>query len=136
MVSLDDDGKSDVTVTWTCDDPNVVFTPPTNTIAAGPASVGVSVATSLTCDYDAGTVRVTVTATDLNPVGTFSETGVDVYVANNPCAASRAGNGMDLSGRYVGDITHDCLHDYQDLAEIGKEWQLDFAIIEAQPDNR
>jgi hypothetical protein len=138
QVTVKDDGKSAVTVTWTADDPNVVFTPPTNTIPAQAdyTATGIAAATSMTCDYQAGLVTVTATVSDSNPLLLTDSADVDVFVASTPCAASRAANGMDLATVYPADITADCLHDLADFAALAREWQIDYTITEPEPDNR
>jgi hypothetical protein len=138
QVTVKDDGKSAVTVTWTADDPNVVFTPPTNTIPAQAdyTATGIAAATSMTCDYQAGLVTVTATVSDSNPLLLTDSADVDVFVASTPCAASRAANGMDLATVYPADITADCLHDLADFAALAREWQIDYTISEPEADNR
>ncbi len=132
-----DDGKSEVTVTWTADDPNVGFTPPTNTIpiqATYMAEPGIAVTTSMKCNYNAGTVIVTATVTDANPMGYIGEDDVSVYVAETACAAARDADGMDRAVIYIADINEDCRHDNLDFQLIGAEW-LDpsYAITDPQP---
>jgi hypothetical protein len=143
QVTVKDDGKSAVTVTWTAKkggvvDPNVVFTPPTNTIPAQPdyTGTGIAKATSMTCDYQAGLVTVTATVSDSNPLLLKDSADVNVFVASTACAASRAANGMNLAIVYPGDINADCMHDLEDFAALARDWQTDYTITEPEPDNR
>lgn len=138
QVTVKDDGKSDVTVTWTADDPNVVFTPASTVIPAQTdyTAMGIAASTSMTCDYQVGLVTVTATASDSNPVHLTGSASVEVFVASTPCAAARAGNGMNLAGVYPGDINADCMHDLSDFAALASEWMLDYAPTEPQVDTR
>jgi hypothetical protein len=145
-VTLDDDGISEVKITWVAEkdgviisdgtDPNVVFTTIETVVPLGAPSVALSVTTSVSCNYNAGQYTVTATALDSNAVGGVPTRSVNIYCASNPCAAARNGNGMDLAGYYIADINSDCTHDYADFADIGLQWQADYAITEAQEDNR
>jgi hypothetical protein len=138
QVTVKDDGKSAVTVTWTADDPNVVFTPATTVIPAQAdyTVTGIAASTSMTCDYQAGLVTVTATVSDSNPLGGTNSASVTVFVASTACAASRAADGMNLAIVYPGDIVPDCMHNLTDFAELASEWQLDYTITEPEPDNR
>jgi len=128
-----DDGVTPVVVTWTADDPNVSFNPPTNTIPMQPdyTGTGVAVTTDMTCDYNAGTVIVTATATDGNPLGDTDASDASVYVASDPCTAAR--NPMGLAAEHPADINADCNLDLIDYSVIADEWQTDYAITSPQP---
>jgi hypothetical protein len=146
QVTVKDDGKSDVTVTWTAKDdnnnvltePDVVFTPATIVIPAQAdyTGAGIAAATSMTCDYQAGVITVTARVSDSNPLGGTNAASVGLFVASTPCAGARAANGMNLAIVYPADNNADCKHDLADFAALARDWQLDYTISEPKPDNR
>jgi hypothetical protein len=124
-ITVTDDGKSPVTFLWDSSDPNAVFSP-SNTVEDPTVSM----------DYLSGLFTVAVTVSDGNPLGLTDTASVSIYCASSPCAAARAGNGMNLAVAYPADIVPDCMHDLADFARLASEWQLGYAPTEPQVDTR
>jgi len=119
-ITVTDDGKSPVTYLWEADDPNAVFSP-SNTAEEPTVAV----------DYQAGTVTVTVTVGDSNPLGGTDSANVDIYVASTPCAAARSA--MGLAAAYPEDLVPDCVIDLDDFLRFVEDWLIEYAITEPQP---
>ncbi len=121
-ITVTNDTPEDNVFLWESSDPNTTFIP-NNTVEDPTVSV----------DYQAGTVTLTVTVGDQNPLG-LTATGITtIFVASTPCTAARAGNGMNLAGDHPADINGDCSPDLADFAVIAGDWQADYAITETTP---
>ena len=124
-----DDGVSDVTVTWSSDDPNVIFSPSSD---GGATSNAVNPLVSV--DYAVENVVLTFTVgDDLNdPVSDIMV--LDVY--EDQCQAARIGD--NRAAVYQGDLTGpegvpDCVIDIYDLAEeIAGKWLFDYKLTDPQ----
>ncbi len=121
-----DDGTSAVTVVWTSDEPNAVFTPPTNTIPAQAdySITGVPVATSMTCNYHAAQITVTASVSDLLNIGNSDNVMIDV--AENACQATVAV--LNYDDNYPGDIVVDCAIGMGDLLSLVADWLTDYVL--------
>ena len=133
QATMYDDGKSAVPVTWTADDPNAVFDPPTTVIPAQATYklTGIPVTTSVTCDYPSGQFIVTATVSDLNPLDETDSDRVMVNCAATACQATRGpvGQGAD----HPADFDGDCMHNLVDYAAIAEMWGADgYALTEPQ----
>jgi hypothetical protein len=137
-ITVTDDGVSPVRFLWESSDPNAVFVDPGTgleivLISGGPFDgYTLTEDPTVAVDYQAGTVTVTVTVADENPVGTNDSANVSIFVGTDECGAARAGNGMDLAGDHPADIVVDCSLDFVDFAVIAGDWQADFAVTETQ----
>lgn len=143
QVTVKDDGKSAVTVTWSAQDtsggdagpivdPNVVFDPPFTVIPAQApyTGTGIVVTTTMTVDYHAAQMRATATAADSNPLFETASAVVNLDCADNPCQAARA---IGLGAAYPGDITVNCMVNLADFAEIASEWLTNYALTAPAP---
>jgi hypothetical protein len=144
QVTVYDDGKSAVTVTWSAVDtsgadagpivgPNVVFDPPFTVIPAQAsyAGTGIVVTTTMTVDYHAAQMTVTAIAEDSNPLLETASASVNLDCANSACQAATAV--LNLDEVYVGDIAVDCKVNLVDFAVMAREWLTDYALIGPVP---
>ncbi len=144
QVTVYDDGKSDVTVTWSAvdtsgadagpiADPNVVFDPPFTVIPAQASytGTGIVVTTTMTVDYHAAQMRATAVAEDSNPLLETASASVNLDCANSACQAATAV--LNLDDVYVGDIAVDCKVNLTDFAVMARQWLTDYALTGPVP---
>jgi len=130
QATIDDDSQSDVTVTWTADDPNAVFSTPVTVIPSG-STYPFVVTTDVTVDYHAAQFVVTVTAEDESIVVAPATDTVQHDCADNPCQATTAVLGLDDD--HPGDVALDCVIDLGDIVELALDWTTQYALPEPTP---
>lgn len=114
--TYEDDAASPVVVTWSSNDPNVVFVPGGATSNAVNPTVSVDYVTEVTLTFSVKDA--------LNPAVTDD---VVIEVWNDACEAARLGAGI----AYDGDFNNDCIVNIVDLAEeIAAKWLLSFELKE------
>jgi hypothetical protein len=144
QVTVYDDGKSAVTITWSAQDtsgadagpiadPNVIFDPPFTVIPAQASytGTGIVVTTTMTVDYHAAQMSATATIEDSNPLGVTASASVNFDCANSACQAATAA--LNLDEVYIGDIAVDCKIDLNDFAMMASEWLADYSLTEPVP---
>jgi len=127
-----DIGDSPVTVTFSCDDPNLLFDGenPKSVVIAGGGGIA---ATSASIDYDSPHLTVTITAEDEINEGVQATSTMAFRVFQSACQAARldldgiAENPEDLSLSGYPDGSS-CTFDLQDFAELASSWLVDYEI--------
>ncbi len=125
-------GDSDVTVTFSCDDPNLLFDGenPKSVVIAGGGGIA---STSASIDYDSPHLTVTITAEDAINVGVKATGTMAFRVFGNPCQAERldrdgvALNPEDLVLSGYPDASS-CTFDLEDFVRLASTWLVDYEI--------
>jgi len=136
QATVHDDAKSEVTVTWTADDPNAVFSVPETIIPASSVYPYI-VTTDVTVDECHGEeFVVTVTAEDLSIVDEPASDTVGLYCAGDPCQATlliMPPPPPHWPEEHPGDINKDCIIDLADVVLLVADWVVDYALTEPTP---
>jgi hypothetical protein len=129
-VAVTDEGSSNVTVSFSADDPNVIFYDASDVVLY-PAEVvipagGGTVTVKASVDYDViDDFTVTATAVDGSNPGEpiITDPGQLVTVYGNACQAARIGMGLQPAT----DIMPNCVIDLADFAALAAEWLDDYS---------
>jgi len=109
-----DEGASPVSYTWTASDPNAIFSP--NNKVQNP---------TVSTDWGAGQVTVTVVAEDAANPGEVVQDSAMLTVYASACQAARIGNNQ--AGNWPEDLVADCVINLEDFAEIAAIWLTDYS---------
>ena len=152
QATVDDDGKTDVTVIWSADedDPNVTWDAGPVGLPGSENFVGdyvivipdnggtpysTTVSATIKLNYNAGNFLVTATVSDSSPVAGDSLTDtVQHNCAQTACGASR--NQINLGAFNPADIAVNCMHDLADFARIAEDWLSEDESVKALDEPR
>jgi len=115
--TVEDVGDAEVYITFSCDDPNLVFAP--NPVSM-PGGGGVADPTYASIDYDSSNLTVTMTARDALNIGPPAVGTMTLNVRGSGCQAYRQDKGG--IAEYPEDIAIDCKIDMADLVLVAAEW--------------